>query len=97
MYVKHSIPYFISLLYSKFVISFFFIHRYFADTLAHNENGGGTTTHGGRVEAATAQQPPSRLPSPITQSHPVSSTCTSATTTVPNGAAYKDPQSYVHP
>ncbi|XP_024221034.1 myelin regulatory factor isoform X3 [Bombus vancouverensis nearcticus] len=70
---------------------------YFADTLAHNENGGGTTTHGGRVEAATAQQPPSRLPSPITQSHPASSTCTSGTTTVPNGAAYKDPQSYVHP
>lgn len=70
---------------------------YFADTLAHNENGGGTTTHGGRVEATVNQQPPSRLPSPITQSHPVSSTCPSGTTTVPNGTAYKDPQSYVHP
>ncbi|XP_076390095.1 myelin regulatory factor isoform X5 [Megachile rotundata] len=69
---------------------------YFADTLAHNENGGGTTSHGGRVEATTTQ-PLSRLPSPIAQSHPVSSTCTSGTTTVQNGAAYKDPQSYVHP
>ncbi|XP_034191121.1 myelin regulatory factor isoform X1 [Osmia lignaria lignaria] len=70
---------------------------YFADTLAHNENGGGPTSHGGRVEATTTQQPLSRLPSPIAQSHPVSSTCTSGTTTVPNGATYKDPQSYVHP
>ncbi|XP_076277743.1 myelin regulatory factor homolog 1 isoform X3 [Lasioglossum baleicum] len=70
---------------------------YFADTLAHNENGGGTTTHNGRVDGPVPQQPPSRLPSPITQNHPVSSTCTSGTTTVPNGATYKDPQSYVHP
>ncbi|XP_077273443.1 uncharacterized protein LOC143903604 isoform X1 [Temnothorax americanus] len=76
---------------------------YFADTLAHNENGGGTVSHGGRIEAPTSQpvaqqQPPSRLPSPqMTQAHPVSIACASGTTTVPNNIGYKDPQAYVHP
>ncbi|XP_011136299.1 myelin regulatory factor-like protein isoform X1 [Harpegnathos saltator] len=79
---------------------------YFADTLAHNENEGGAAVHNGRVaepptaQAApvTQQQPaPARLPSPqMTQAHPVSITCASGTTTVPNNG-YKDPQSYVHP
>ncbi|XP_067213805.1 myelin regulatory factor-like protein isoform X4 [Linepithema humile] len=78
--------------------------RYFADTLAHNENGGGTTSHNGRIEPPTSQpvgqqQPPPRLPSPqMTQAHPVSIACASGTTTVPNNnGSYKDPQSYVHP
>ncbi|XP_071630934.1 uncharacterized protein [Temnothorax longispinosus] len=77
---------------------------YFADTLAHNENGGGTVSHGGRIEAPTSQPvaqqqpPPSRLPSPqMTQAHPVSIACASGTTTVPNNVGYKDPQAYVHP
>ncbi|XP_011684801.1 PREDICTED: myelin regulatory factor-like protein isoform X1 [Wasmannia auropunctata] len=74
---------------------------YFADTLAHNENG--TVSHGGRIEAPTSQpvaqqQPPPRLPSPqMTQAHPVSIACASGTTTVPNNGGYKDPQAYVHP
>ncbi|XP_032686078.1 myelin regulatory factor-like protein isoform X3 [Odontomachus brunneus] len=79
---------------------------YFADTLAHNENEGGTAVHNGRVaepptpQAApiTQQPPPARLPSPqMTQAHPVSITCASGTTTIPNNGSYKDPQSYVHP
>ncbi|XP_015586527.1 myelin regulatory factor isoform X4 [Cephus cinctus] len=69
---------------------------YFADTLAHNE-GGAATNQGGRVEATASQQPPPRLPSPITQNHPVSATCASATTTVPSANTYKDPQTYVLP
>lgn len=67
---------------------------YFADTLAHNE-GGGSTNQGGRVEATANQQPPPRLPSPITQTHSIAATCASVTTTVPS--SYKDPQTYVHP
>ncbi|XP_011631740.1 myelin regulatory factor-like protein isoform X1 [Pogonomyrmex barbatus] len=76
---------------------------YFADTLAHNENGGGAVSHGGRIEAPTSQpvaqqQPPPRLPSPqMTQAHPVSIVCASGTTTVPNSGGYKDPQTYAHP
>ena len=69
--------------------------RYFADTLAHNENGV-TTTHNGRVETAN-QQPPTRLPSPITQNHPVGANCPPGTTPVSTGTPYKDPQTYVHP
>ncbi|XP_025266515.1 myelin regulatory factor-like protein isoform X3 [Camponotus floridanus] len=76
---------------------------YFADTLAHNENGGGTVPHNGRIEAPTSQpvvaqqQPSPRLPSPQ-MTHPVSIACISGTTTVPNNnGGYKDPQSYVHP
>ncbi|KAG7214080.1 hypothetical protein KM043_001442 [Ampulex compressa] len=78
---------------------------YFADTLAHNENGGGTggtggtgSAHVGRVETSTAgQQPPARLPSPLGQNHPLSTSCASGTTSLPNAVTYKDPQSYVHP
>ncbi|XP_066593418.1 myelin regulatory factor-like protein isoform X2 [Prorops nasuta] len=70
---------------------------YFADTLAHNESNGVAANHVNRVEAQTNQQPSPRLPSPITQSHPAQSTCTSGSTNVPSGTAYKDPQSYVHP
>lgn len=81
-----------------------FCVRYFADTLAHNENGGGTASHNGRLEAPTSQpvvvqqQPSPRLPSPQ-MTHPVSIACISGTTTtVPNNnSGYKDPQSYVHP
>ncbi|XP_033223232.1 myelin regulatory factor-like protein isoform X2 [Belonocnema kinseyi] len=69
---------------------------YFADTLAHNEVGG-PTNHGGRVEATTNQQTPTRLSSPITQNHTVPTTCISGTTPVPPGSIYKDPQNYVHP
>ncbi|XP_035723280.1 myelin regulatory factor-like protein isoform X7 [Vespa mandarinia] len=72
---------------------------YFADTLAAEENGSGTTSHGDRVEATGSQQTPQRLPSPIAHNHAVSNACSSGTTatTVPTGTAYKDPQSYVHP
>lgn len=82
-----------------------FCIRYFADTLAHNENGGGTVSHNGRTGVdptpstpqSVTQQPPPRIPSPqITQAHPVSITCVSGTTAIPNSGAYKDPQSYVH-
>ncbi|XP_023289534.1 myelin regulatory factor-like, partial [Orussus abietinus] len=69
---------------------------YFADTLAHNENGG-ITNPGGRVESTTNQHPPSRLPSPIANNQPSSVACTPATPAVPSGNTYKDPQSYVHP
>lgn len=81
-----------------------FCVRYFADTLAHNENGGGTAPHNGRIEAPTSQpviaqqqQSSPRLPSPQ-MTHAVSIACISGTTTVPNNnGGYKDPQSYVHP
>ncbi|XP_043478322.1 myelin regulatory factor isoform X1 [Leptopilina heterotoma] len=69
---------------------------YFADTLAHNEDGG-PNNHGNRVETSNNQQPPARLPTPITQNHSVPTTCTSGTTPVPSGTIYKDPQTYVHP
>ncbi|XP_074097384.1 uncharacterized protein LOC141526324 isoform X1 [Cotesia typhae] len=68
---------------------------YFADTLAHNETNG-TTSHNGRVET-TSQQPPTRLPSPISQNHPVQSACPTGATPVPPVTTYKDPQTYVHP
>ncbi|XP_034943768.1 myelin regulatory factor-like protein isoform X2 [Chelonus insularis] len=69
---------------------------YFADTLAHNETNG-TANHSGRMETSTSQQPPARLPSPITQNHPVQSACSTGATTIPPSTAYKDPQTYVLP
>ncbi|XP_043289934.1 myelin regulatory factor-like protein isoform X2 [Venturia canescens] len=68
---------------------------YFADTLAHNENGG-TANHNGRVEA-TNQPPPTRLPSPITQNLPVGAPCPPGSTPVPPSTTYKDPQTYALP
>ncbi|XP_012263799.2 myelin regulatory factor-like protein isoform X3 [Athalia rosae] len=69
---------------------------YFADTLAHNEGGGGAPNATSRVQEGTAtQQQPSRLPSPITQI-PVPAT-TAVANNVPSSNSYKDPQTYVHP
>ncbi|XP_011494756.1 PREDICTED: myelin regulatory factor isoform X3 [Ceratosolen solmsi marchali] len=70
---------------------------YFADTLAHNENSP-PANHGTSIEVTTtSQQLPPRLPSPITQSHPVTTTCSPVNTAIPPGPTYKDPQSYVLP
>ncbi|KAJ8666819.1 hypothetical protein QAD02_008481 [Eretmocerus hayati] len=77
---------------------------YFADHLAHNE-GSQQTSHCTRIEGTTAtvalaasQQLSPRMPSPITQSHTITTTCSSANTPVPPGTAYiKNPQSYIIP
>lgn len=73
-----------------------FVCRYFADTLAHNENGL-STNHSSRAESTTNQQtaPSTRLPSPITQTNNnVTNVCDSGATSVPQNNSYKDPQSY---
>ena len=67
---------------------FLTIFRYFADTLAHNENGLPTT----RNETTIHQQvPPTRLLSPNNNSVP-----NPGNTSVPPANTYKDSQGYVH-